>query len=92
MVLVAKKDDPSADRLRRRRMRRDGRHRSLANIRRVLRDCHRDGFRPDGAVKNLGLIREPEGGESVYVGNADEKGLKRNHRRLIAGKMDISFE
>jgi hypothetical protein len=57
-MLVAENDDPSADQS-------TGgfgytaRYRSLANIRRVLWECQRDGFRSDGAVENLGLIREP---------------------------------
>jgi len=41
------------------------RDRLLANIRRVLRECQRNGFRLDGAVEDLGLIREPVVGELV---------------------------
>jgi hypothetical protein len=36
-------------------------HHSLAHIRRVLWDRHRNGSRSDGAIENLGMIREPAG-------------------------------
>jgi len=41
------------------------RYRSLADIRRVLWERQRNGFRSDGAVENPRLIREPASGESV---------------------------
>jgi hypothetical protein len=65
---------------------------SLANIRRVLRDRQRDGFRPDGAIENPGMIREPGGERLVSADNPDEKRLKRKDRRLITRKVDLSFE
>jgi len=43
------------------------RYHSLANIRRVFWECQCNGFRSDGAVENLGLIREPTDGELVQV-------------------------
>jgi hypothetical protein len=68
------------------------RYHSLVNIKRVLRDRQRDGFRPDGAVENLGMICEPGGEKSVSVENHYERRLKRNHRRVIAWKVDLFFE
>lgn len=68
--------------------------RSLANIRRVLRDRQRYGFRLDGAVENLGLIREAVGEKSgsATVDSPEEKQLERNHQRVISRKIDIAFE
>jgi hypothetical protein len=68
------------------------RYHSLFNIKRVLRDRQHDAFRPDGAVEKLGIIREPAGEKLVSADNPYERRLKRNHRRVIARKVDLSFE
>ena len=72
VMLVAKNDDPGANSLTRGvRVTRGDRYRSLANIRRVRGECQCDGFRSDGAVENLGLIREPTESELARVDDSD---------------------
>ena len=52
---------------------------SLANIGRVLWECQRDGSRSDGAVENLGLIREPAGKKLVPVYDHNKSYFKESH-------------
>ena len=64
-MLVAKYDDPGASRQRGGSHSAAEQHHSLANIRRVLWGCHRNGLRSDGTIENLGMIREPAEEELV---------------------------
>lgn len=57
---------------------------SLANIRCVFWECQCNGFRSDGAVENLGLIREPTDGELARVDDPDGRG-PRTTGRLESG-------
>jgi len=91
-MLVAENDNPSARLSTRGSSNTMKRYHSLADIRRVFWDCQCDGFRLDGAVENLGLIREPTEGELVGIGDHNERHFEGNHARLVTRKVEIPFE
>ena len=84
MVFVAEKDYPSAHQSAPGDLRSTmGGYRSLANIGRVLWECQRNGSRLDGAIEDLGLIREPTSGEIDWP----ELITPTKYSRLVARQM-----